>query len=297
MKSIKTQGTNRLIRMFKEGKGTSKHQDKFINNGKPMPGKIYSVSTLENYTSVMCQFSAYAEDRFGSKYVKLDELRPLVPDYLQSRIDKGLSADTIHRDCAALSKVFRCQMGDWGVTLPKRERGNVTQHRDNSKLKGQFSESNNAVFIKLGQETGLRRSEMLSLRTSDVSIRPDGSINVFVRSGKGGKERNIRALGDTVLKMVEQAKQDGRDRVVEHIVNRLPEHSYRADYALAYYKSLARNPEELYSMRHDSSETYVCRKDMRGIILDRPAAMEVSENLGHNRVDVMPRYLYGLKGV
>lgn len=57
-------------------------------------------------------------------------------------------------------------------------------------------------------------------------------------------------------------------------------HGYRAVYATEVYAMYARDeiPKE---------DKYICRKDQKGIILDKKAMLEASKALGHNRIDVV----------
>ena len=269
--------------------GQSKHADKLASpDHKPAPEKIYSYSTMGNYIDAFARFAKWARAEHGCK--TLDEAHQYTGEYLQYRMDKGLSAWTVRRDAAALAKVYQCQTTDLGATLPRRERADITQHRSKETWRGHFSENRNRALVDTAKATGLRRHEMAALRPQDVYKDASGRVIVQVIDGKGGKDRLVTAINDAPLKAAEAAKAAGQERIFAHIPNRTPLHAYRADYAAAYYNSIARDPAALRG--HD---VYICRGHdaQTGQRFDRAAMREASEMLGHGRVSVMVPYLRG----
>ena len=263
--------------------GQSKHLDKLDNGGKPAMEKIYSLSTMDNYKEVCLDFANWARDTHGCK--TLEAARPYTGEYLQQRMDGGLSAYTVRRDAAGIAKLYQCQTTDLGVTLPTRHRADVTQHRGN-KSAGHFSETKNRELVDLCKATGLRRHEVAALRPSDVTQNSAGQTIVHVQQGKGGKTRDVVALNDRPFQIAQAAQAAGQERVIEHIPNRAPIHEYRAEFAQTMYNQLARDPATL-----PSSEEYRCRRDMAGTVFDKAAMGAVSAALGHNRLSVMTSYL------
>ena len=286
-KSIVREARDRLSGMAAYGQ--SKHADKLASGDyKPAREKIYSFSTMRNYTDAAVRFAEWARSEYGCK--TLDEARQHTGDYLQHRMDSGLSAWSVRRDAAALGKLYQCKTTELGVELPARQREDITQHRSDETWRGHFSESRNRPLVDTAKACGLRRHEMAALRPQDVYRDASGRVIVHVAQGKGGKERFVTAINDAPLKAAEAAKAAGQDRVFETIPNRAPIHAYRADYAVAYYNSVARDPATLRG--HD---VYICRGHdaQTGQRFDRAAMLATSEMLGHERVDVMVVYLRG----
>lgn len=263
--------------------GQSKHQDKLANGGKPSVEKIYSYSTMSNYMDVATQFAAWARATYGCRTVS--EARQYTGEYLQQRMDRGLSAWTVRRDAAALGKLYQCQTTDLGVQLPTRHRAAVTQHRGD-KSAGHFSESRHQDLVDLCRATGLRRHEVAALRPSDVIKDPQGRVIVTVQQGKGGKYRQVVALDDRPYQIAQAAAADGRDRVIEHIPKYAPVHTYRAQFAQEMYRQIARDTATL-----PRQEVYCCRSDRAGTHYDKAAMGAVSAALGHSRLDVVTNYL------
>lgn len=286
-KSIVREARDRLSSMAAYGQ--SKHADKLASSDhKPAMEKIYSFSTMRNYTDAAVRFAKWARAEHGCK--TLYDARQYAGDYLRQRMESNLSAWTVRRDAAALGKLYQCKTTELGAELPARQRENITQHRSEKTWRGHFSEERNRALVDTAQACGLRRHELAALRPQDVYRDVSGRVIVHVAQGKGGKERFVTALNDAPLRAAEAAKAAGQDRVFEMIPNRAPIHAYRADYATAYYNAIARDPATLRG--HD---VYVCRGHdaQTGQRFDRAAMREASEMLGHNRVDVMVVYLRG----
>lgn len=282
-KSIVKEATDTLRNFVAYGQ--SKHADKLQNGGKPAMNKIYSYSTMSNYTDAAVRFVKWARDSHGCK--TLAQAKQYTGEYLQQRIDKRLSAWTIRRDAAALGKLFQTSTTDLGVQLPVRHRKNVTQHRTEAS-KGHFSEARHKDLVDFCRATGLRRHEVAQLRPEHVT-QMDGRTFVWVRQGKGGRARVVEALdGSRVAEIATKAKSEGRDLIFGQSISKYaPIHEYRADFARELYRRVA-NPDASSLPR---SEQYICRKDMRGTVFDRRAMQIVSTQLGHNRLNVVPVYL------
>lgn len=280
-KSIVRQVTERLTAMTAFGQ--SKHMDKAVNGGKPDIGKVYSHSTLKNYIDAGSRFARWVRSEHGCK--NLDDARKFTGEYLQHRIDEGMSAWTVRRDAAALGKLYQCPTTDLGADLPTRHRNEVTQHRGD-RSNGHFSASRHADLVDLCRATGLRRHEVAALVPDDVYRDADGRTCVHVRQGKGGKERTVIALNDAPLRVAQTARSAGLSRVIAHIPKYAPIHQLRGEFARSLYNRLERPVEAL-----SRSERYECRGDLAGNIYDKKAMQAVSEALGHSRLGVVTAYL------
>ncbi|MBQ0092262.1 MAG: hypothetical protein KBS45_02905, partial [Clostridiales bacterium] len=80
-------------------------------------------------------------------------------------------------------------------------------------------------------------------------------------------------------------KAAGSGRVFRKIHSAFDEHSYRALYAARFYKQIARPVKEI-----PREDRYYCRKDLKGLVLDKAAMLEISHSLGHNRIDVIAEH-------
>ena len=131
----------------------------------------------------------------------------------------------------------------------------------------------------------------------------DAEYYIFVRNGKGGRERISPIIGKNAGQIIERI-QDTKpnEKVWLHVHNCADIHGYRADYATAIYKASARAIEDIpYDKvnkgtgRRYQSEVYTCRKDEAGKKLDKAAMLICSKALGHNRIEVVANnYIRGL---
>lgn len=269
--------------------GTSKHDDKAANGGKPAMEKIYSRSTMSNYVDVATNFAKWARDTHGCR--DISDARQYTGEYLQGRMDAGKSAWTVRRDAAALGKLYQCPTTTLGVSLPTRHRGDVTQHRNGvSEGHKGYCEARNQGLADLCRATGLRRHEVAHLRTEDVTTTSDGRTLVTVRQGKGGKRRTVEALNNSPAVLAQQAVQEGREFVIDHIPCRAPIHEYRAQFAQELYDRTVGTINATQGAP-SRKEEYRCRGELKGVVYDKRAMKVVSGALGHTRLDVVTSYL------
>ena len=280
--SLTKQGIDELERMAAFGQ--SKHADKLANGGKPLPGKIYSYNSMKNYKQATYQYLKWAQREHGCR--QLPDARQYTGEYLRQRMDDGKSAWTVRLDAAALAKLYGVETGALGADLPIRRRADVTQHRSGAS-EGHFSAEKHRDLVDLCLATGLRRCEIARLQPSDVQRLPDGRVVVLVRQGKGGKARLVSALNDRPAQIAAAAAAAGQARVIESIPKYAPIHEYRAQYANELYAQIARDIGSI-----PDRERYYCRRDRAGTTYDKQAMLQVSLELGHNRLDVVTAYLY-----
>lgn len=254
--------------------------------GKAQEG-VYSFKTLKVYMEQANYFVKYCKKEHGCRY--LDECRQYADEYLQNRIDRGNSPYTLHLIRSALCKLYGDTSRDY-IPLPKRRRQDITRSRGEAVRDKHFSEKNHKDIVDFCKGSGLRRHELEKLRGTDFFTKRNGSLYLTIR-GKGGKYREVPILEEYrghVLKLMRSAE-DGF--VFEDVPGGMDVHSYRAIYATAFYKRIARP-----AFRIPSHERYYCRGDRKGVILDKKAMLEVSRALGHNRVSVIAgHYLIGVR--
>lgn len=263
--------------------GKSKHQDKL--NGVDFSEIIYSTGTKQSYERIGKQFARYCLDKYGCN--KLSEARVYVDEWLMSVYEK-YSAYTSHTYKCALAKLFQLNPEQ----LPKppvRRRADITRCRKNYGAPLTKLERDNLQIVNFCEAIGPRRRELMKLRGTDIEVRGKQVIIHITRGGKGGLEREVHAIKFEKM-IIELAQKAGDNKLFPKIPKGLPIHKYRAKYAHALYKKLARHRGE-----PKGKDRYVCSKDMKGIVLDKRVMLIVSRNLGHQRIDVIAQsYMYGL---
>jgi integrase len=288
--------------------GESKHEAKqaereraLAAGEKYVPGKvpgIFSYSTYHAYMEHCLAFAQWARSEYGAK--SLAEAKEHAGEYLRREIAVEKSAWTIRLEAAALAKLYGCSSTDFGVELPKRNREEITRSREDRAHDRKFSEERNRDIVDFCRGTGLRRREVADVSPEDIRTY-EGVVWVHVENGKGGREREVRVVGEyapRVLELKEQA--EGRERMFEHIPGRADIHAWRREYASARYAEIESDPEQLEAARrawerwkedhgYTGPDTYTRRSEDRRVF-DRAILLGISRDMGHNRVDVVARY-------
>lgn len=204
-----------------------------------------------------------------------------VNEWLQTRVDQGLSAWTVQLEAKAMGKLYGISPDDENYFKPpKRNREDIKRSRGDRVRDKHFSKTNNDELIKFCKGTGLRRAELGELRGKDLVTREqieaeiaqlesrpaaeltpadtkrlemlqdtrlfEGDYFTHVRNGKGGRERMSPIIGPNTEQIVERIKSTpAEEKVWQHIHQSADIHGYRAEYATIIYKAKARAIEEI----------------------------------------------------
>ena len=183
----------------------------FINHLKKE--RRLSDHTIRNYRSDLGQISEYMSDEF-----ELSNICDVKSEYLRSFVvslmRESKSPRSIHRKISSYRTFVKYARRQGamkvnpieGVVLPKLEKrlpNVVPEHAMDSLFSRElFSDDwfgrRDEAMLGLLYETGLRRSELISLKVSDL----DSARNVLKVFGKGAKERIVPLLFNT-LKAIE----------------------------------------------------------------------------------------------
>ena len=299
--------------------------------------KIFSFNTYKTYWKHTKYFTKWIQEAHP-ECTTLRSAKKHVNEWLQSRVDQGLSAWTIQTEAKALGKLYGIQPDDPEYFQPpKRIRAEIKRSRGDRVRDLHFSKENNDELIKFCKGTGLRRSELTALKGADLLTRTqieseianietvpgserspeqvkhlgvlydtrmfNGDYFIYVRSGKGGRERISPIVGKNDLQIIERIRNTASDeKVWQHVNSNADIHGYRAEYATTIYKAHARPIEDIpYDKvnkgtgKRYQGDVYVCRKDESGKKLDKAAMLICSKALGHNRISVVAdNYIRGL---
>ncbi len=310
--SLKYQALERMRELIRFGESRHEAKQKGDTSG------IYSFKTYETYTKEVMEFVEWAKER-GCR--TLEEARPLVGEYLSSHIERGDSAWSIKAEACALGKLYGCRSTDFGVELPRRDRGEIERSRGEKEHDKEFSKERNRDLILFARATGLRRRELERVSSRDVFRGPDNRLYVHVSNGKGGRERDVHVL-EKYEKEVERIvkEREDRDRLFDRVPVRMDVHGYRREYAEERYRELSRQIEregreiviervrehferaleynvkekdrekmrDRFNRELEKGEGRYTRTDGREF--DRVCLLGVSQDLGHNRVEVVARH-------
>lgn len=331
-KDLHQQAYDRLTAM--QSFGESKRDAK--ENGTDRE-KIFSFNTYKAYWKHTKYFIQYIKENHPD-CTTLKSARKYVNEWLQTRADQGLSAWTVQLEAKAMGKLYGISPDDEKYFKPpKRNRADIKRSRGDKVRDRHFSITNNDELIKFCRGTGLRRGELSELRGGELLTKEqieqeiskieaipepekskedlrrlqvlkdtrlfDSEYYVYVRNGKGGRERLSPIVGKNIEQIVERIRNTPEgEKVWQHVHKSADIHGYRAEYATAIYKAHARAIEEIpYDRvnrgtgRRYQSQVYTCRKDEAGKKLDKAAMLICSKALGHNRISVVAdNYIRGL---
>lgn len=269
-------------------------------------------------------------------------------------VAQGISAYTISKIAAALYKAYDIPPDDpLRVELPPRRRSDIKRSRGPAVRDANFKICYHRDLIVFEQSCGLRREELTDLRggecvtraelmeargnaarlrellapaevkgsdiealmlIDDALMNPNAEFYVFVRNGKGGRQRFAPLIGRYADRVYATVKKCPTDRRVwsNGINTAYDVHSDRAFYAARIYMMYARPIDEIPTVvmhltvngvpveRTRQPEVYHCRGEEKGISLDKRALLIASKALGHNRVSVVAEHyshkFYNIEG-
>lgn len=256
--------------------GRSKFEDK---KAGLIDDKIYSWSTYKSYLKHSIYFVQWVKEKYNIN--SLDKCQPYVNEWLEKRdTEDNLSSYTVKLETSALIKLFGLSK-DEVYTSKNRVRSDISRSRGEKVRDKFFSEENHSELVEFCRSVGLRRGELQQIKGSDLIYINDKPFINVTRNTKGGRSRLIPVIINTDF-VVEKFKNAGDNKLFDTIPNGADIHGYRADFATALYKKLARDVSEL-----PKSDKYFCRKDLKGVCWDKQAMLKVSQALGHNRISVI----------
>ena len=260
--------------------------------------KIFNWSTYKTYQKHSNYFTAWAKETHDCR--TLEQCKPYVSEWLQNRIDSGLSASTIKTDASSLAKLYNCSTKDFNINTPARLRSEITRSREEVKRDKHFSAKNNKELINFARGTGLRRGELEQLKGQKLVWKGQKPYVVVDVNTKGGRHRESPIIGtqEQIRSIVNKIENTAPDQKVWGKVHSGADiHSYRREYAQNYYNNIARPIEQIPYDRTNKgsghkyqSQVYSCRSDLKGTKYDKIAMKEVSLALGHSRIDIIAQH-------
>ena len=162
--------------------------------------KRYSANSIESYTSDLTQYSTFCIDS-GTSDLDLDH--KLIRMWIVSLLEKGISTRSVNRKLSTL-KIFSKFLIREGILksnpldkvlkpkMNKRIPSFVDEIRlndilDTFEFGNDYSGIRNQIIIEILYQTGIRRSELIGLKTSSVDV-DENNLKV---KGKRNKERII----------------------------------------------------------------------------------------------------------
>ena len=241
--------------------------------------RIHAFETRENYQKITMRFIDWVRVRHNIRdLARIDlEADKLASLYLLERIAQQYSAWTLSTERSALRLFFQDRQLTDSIELPKRRREDIKRSRRPAKRDQHINLENWQHVINFCLASGLRREELRDLYVREVYHRThDRQLVVFVRHGKGGKDREVPVFPGREQAVLSQVtgKPPG-EHVFARISSLLDIHSYRRRFAQELYEYRSGRPLPPLEGRLESEA------------LDLDAALYVSRCLGHNRIDII----------
>ena len=241
---------------------------------------IHAYNTYSSYKSVGKGFISYVKENCEDikKIEQIDEAH--IKSYVEHRANEGYSAHTYSRDLAALNKLFNTELTKADCNVENRHYKDITNNRDLKEHHSHINLDNYKDVRTFIEATGVRRSSLEKLDRDSFKYDHNGAPERVCVVEKGGRYREAEIRESYREYIQHQIEHAGENKLFEHIPNRFPCHRYRQEYAT-----------KLYEEKLEKLENIEDRERYRGY--DREILREVSENLGHNREDVIVyHYLY-----
>jgi len=160
----------------------------------------YSPNTQRHYLSHVRLLEKFCNKPLGE--ISPDEIK----QYLHHRIKKGISYSNIDISCNAFKVMFNSILHrNWSddiIVRPKKLKKlpYVLSKDEILSIIGNVNNLKHKVILLTAYSAGLRISEVLNLRVSDIDSK---NMLIRVRSGKGGKDR-FTILGEENLNLLRQ---------------------------------------------------------------------------------------------
>ena len=213
--------------------------------------KIPHNLTRKSYRQIVRRYVEYCRREFNVQ--SFDECIGYIQTYCNYLQDKGYTASTIHTYAAGICKCWNVPMKL--IEKPIRHISEYTKGRSKYKDKYRkdadlYDEKWRYIF-EFQAKIGIRRAELSKLTGKDLVFKPDdGTYNIFVKNGKGGKDSFIYVNPSDVefiKKYFENKQPDEKIFTDDDLKNDLNLHFLRAKNAQRLYKIF----EE--EMKHDPS--------------------------------------------
>lgn len=268
--------------------------------------QIYSVNSYKTYLKQCKQYAKWLKQEKGiNKIDDINKTEQYAKEYIQKRLDDGKSIYTVKMERSALGMLYGKQID---IKLPSRTPDQITRSRKETKNDRYISRDGKYKDVfTIAIATGSRRKDISKLCVNNFR-EVDGKLYVFFEKSKGGRDRLTPVLEKyekDVRDIIEQAKNEGKTRLFNHIPKEIDIHGLRREYCQGLYDEIKDNKElrneilknyperrELKTQKDKNGNTVTKEiksdvyKDRSGNIWKRDDIYVLSQALGHNRLDV-----------
>lgn len=196
--------------------------------------------TRQQYTRNMKYFVQYCRTVHDCR--TLDECKAHIDEYINTLINNGMSACTIHTYAAAISATLKIPLNS--IQKPRRVIAEFTRGRKEIKYPHSSQDLDNPQYkrlVEFAKRTGIRREEYANLKGCDWVYDESGNRCIFVRSGKLGKPQKQLVREEDIPYFEEFFAEVPDDEYVfskAEMNNHLNLHKFRSDNAKRWYSEL-----------------------------------------------------------
>lgn len=268
--------------------------------------QIYSVNSYKTYLKQCKQYAKWLKQEKGiNKIDDINKTEQYAKEYIQKRMDDGKSIYTVKMERSALGMLYGKQID---IKLPSRTPDQITRSRKETKNDRYISRDGKYKDVfTIAIATGSRRKDISKLCVNNFR-EVDGKLYVYFERSKGGRDRLTPVLEKyekDVRDIIEQAKNEGKTRLFNHIPKEIDIHGLRREYCQGLYDEIKDNKElrneilknyperrELKTQKDKDGNTVTKEiksdvyKDRSGNVWKRDDIYVLSQALGHNRLDV-----------
>lgn len=292
-KNIKIELNRRIDELLRIG-------EKKVKDDKDNPNRaegIHSIRTADTYRSIANSFADFLKGQGVRSMAEIE--RQHIEDYMLSRSD--LSAYTHNRDLSAINKLLDTRYIPRDFGFQDRKYSHITNNRGTA-LYDTSEAKRNREQLDFVRATGIRRQSIATITPEQAIRNASGQVIGFNVIEKGGRERNCVVLEQERQRITELVNQKSTEqganapmfRAVDSNAN---PHYARREYAQALYTDLKLAHEQGYDYYDGLRSRFINEQALDKAVsrynneivrgYDRDVMGEVSQNMGHNRIDVI----------
>jgi len=283
--------------------GESKHLAKlesYRNGHKGVVDGIYSKKTMQDYKRVAQQFHSWQKEK-GYNFHSMKEVNSsILKDYLLERQSKGLSSWTISHDLSALNKIFGTSISKKECGLAPRHTSNIKNNRGLAQNYRSSIQARNKDMIAFISACGVRRQSLTTIIPGAAIRDKDNMVIGFSVIEKGGKHRNCYVRSECQKEITSfvdtHINNYGNKPFWNKVDKNLNTHWYRGVYANGLYQDLLnakKNGVDYFKgykslfINHNKFINAIKGHSQNVKGYDVECLAMVSQNMGHNRIDVV----------